>query len=258
MLSLRSAVRSVEPWSCAQALAALPQLFTGELELDDQRSLRAHLNSCADCKAEYTSQSHTAGAIARDGRIGRAQAERSARRRKLAALAFAGSDFKPRLWVKTMVLPAFLIVMLARQSPRESFAQVQAEVGAYRLGERTLGAEHRPQRLLRGDQLLADEHARVRVFDDGAELTLSGAGGLVVESPSERRYLLGAGRFEARGAHAFTTAFGVLELVSGELSIELTAAGGRIELLEGTAELTNAQGTCLLVRGEPFALGAGL
>ncbi len=258
MFSLRSAPRSAAPFDCPRALAALPGLWSGALELGDLRRLRAHLKSCDECRAQYVRESHTASAVARDGRVGRAQAERAARRRKLAALAFAGRDFKPRLWIKTMVLPGFLIVMLARQTPRESFAQVEAQSGAYRLGQRTLGAEHRPQRVLRGDQVLAREHARVRLFDESSELTLAGPASLVVEAPEQRRYLLGAGQFEARGAHVFTLPWGVLELEHGSLAVELDAGGARIELREGAAELTRAHGVCLLVPGEPVVLGLGL
>lgn len=258
MFSLRPAPRSAAPLDCSQALAALPGLWSGALELADQRRLRAHLNGCAECRAQYVRESQTASAIARDGRVGRAEALRLARRRQLASLARAGRDPKPRLWVRTLVLPAFLIVLLARQTPRESFAQVEAQLGQYRLGERALLSGHRPQRLLRGDQVLTEETARVRLFDESGELTLSGAGGLVVESPAQRRYLLGAGKFEARGAHSFTTPWGVLELASGVLELDMGASGGRVELREGAAELTRAQGVCLLVPGEPVTLGAGL
>jgi hypothetical protein len=243
---------------CAGALSALPKLFSGELERAQQRSLRAHLNACATCKAEYVSQSHTAGAIARDGRVGRAEAERVARRRRLAALARAGHEPRPRIWVRTLVVPAFLIVLLARQQPQEVAARVEAQLGSYRLGERTLAAEHKPQRVQRGDQLHTDESGLLRVFDGDAELRLAGAGSLVVESPAQRRYLLGVGQFEARGAHVFTTRWGVFELGAGELELELGASGGRVLLRSGAAEFVRASGACLLEPGEPLELGAGL
>lgn len=258
MVSLRLAIRSAPPLDCAQALAELPGLWSGALEIAELRQLRAHLETCSACKAEYVAQSQTASAVARDGRVGRAEAARLARRRQLVALARAGRDPKPRLWVRTLVLPAFLIVMLARQTPRESHALIEAQRGEYRLGERSLVAGHRPQRLLRGDQVLTEDTTRVRLFDDSGELTLSGAASLVVESPAERRYLLGPGQFEARGAHVFTTPWGVLELATGELSLELDAAGGQVELRAGSADLVRSSGVCALPLGESIELGAGL
>jgi len=258
MLFRRSKLVPAAALDCDGALRALPKLFSGELELAQQRSLRAHLNTCATCKAEYVTQSHTAGAIARDGRVGRAQAERVARRRRLAALALAGHEVRPRIWLRTLVLPALLIVMLARQQPQEVAAHVEAQLGSYRLGERTLAAEHKPQRLVRGDHLLTDESGLLRLFDTQSELRLAGAGSLVVQSPAEHRYLLGFGQFEARGAHVFTTRWGVLELGEGELELELGASGGRVLLRSGAAEFVRASGACLLEPGEPLELGAGL
>jgi len=258
MLFRRSTLVSAAVLGCADALEALPRLFSGELELAQLRSLRAHLNTCATCKAEYVSQSHTAGAIARDGRVGRAEAERVARRRKLAALALAGHEVRPRIWLRTLVLPALLIVMLARQQPQEVAAHVEAQLGSYRLGERTLAAQHKAQRLVRGDHLLTDESGLLRLFDTHSELRLAGAGSLVVQSPAEHRYLLGFGQFEARGAHVFTTRWGVLELDEGALELELDASGGRVMLRSGVAELVRASGACLLEPGESVELGAGL
>ncbi len=243
---------------CESARSALPHHWTGELTLERQRALRAHLLACAGCKAEYVRTSELTSAIARDGRIGRKEAERKARRRWLASLGRESGVGHHRMWMRTLLLPAILILMLARKQPTESFARVCAEQGAYMLGERTLASEHKPQRLLRGDRVVAAEGATVKLFDDAAELRAAGPASVVAVTPGERRYVLGPGAFEVRGAHVLTTPWAVIELDDGAARIAIAAEGGRIELLAGAGRVVRARGVDELAIGAPYALGAGL
>lgn len=243
---------------CERALALLPRLWNGEIELDEQRHLRAHVLECAPCKSEYVRSSSLTSAIARDGRVGRLEAVRVARRKWLKSLARAGAAPRPRLWVRTLVVPAILIAMLSRPTPPAILARVEAQSGEYSLGERRLAREHKPQRVARGDLVVANDGARVRLFDPQAELIVAGPGSLVVEAPAERRYLLGAGSFEVSGPHLLTTPWGLIELSTGQLALEIESSGARVELRTGSADLVRASGVCALPEGEPMELGAGL
>jgi hypothetical protein len=241
---------------CESALAALPHHWTGELTLERQRALRAHLLECADCKAEYVRTSELTSAIARDGRLGRKEAELKARRRWLASLGRESGIGHHRMWMRTLLLPAILILLLARKQPTESFARVCAEQGAYMLGERTLASEHKPQRLLRGDRVVAAAGATVKLFDDAAELRAAGPASLVAVTPGERRYVLGPGTFEVRGAHVLTTPWAVIELDDGAARIAIGDDGGRIELLAGAGRVVRARGVDELAIGALYELGA--
>jgi hypothetical protein len=243
---------------CERARASLPPLWAGELSREGQRELRAHVLACAPCKAEYLRSSELTGAIARDGRLGRAEAQRKARRKWLASLGRSAGGGANRMWVRTLLVPAILIAMLARKQPTESFARVCAEQGAYTLGERTLASEHKPQRLLRGDRVVAAEGATLKLYDDHAQLRVAGPASLVAVTPGERRYVLGPGVFEVRGPHTLTTPWGVIELDAAQARVEVAAEGARVELLAGAGRVVRARGVEELAVASVLELGAGL
>jgi len=241
---------------CDRHIGALTRYWTGEVELEEQRALHAHLRECGRCKERYVADSLVAAAIARDGRVGRLEAQRVARRRWLQSL---GRNIPARvrgLWVRTLLVPALLIVVLARPPAVDAIARVRSERGAYQVGERSLASEHKPQRLHRGDVIVAGDDSEVVLFDRDAELRVRGPASLLSESPVAHRYRLGFGRFAVRGPHVLTTPWTVAEIVSGAATVELDERGVSIRVDEGVSRVATAEGERELVAGDSVTFGS--
>lgn len=247
--------RGVVGAECQGLNVVLSRYWSGQVTRADQRRLFAHLRECAACKARYVADAEVAAAIARDGRVGRLEAQRRARHRWLQALGRNVPSRTRGLWVRTLLVPALLIVVLARPPAVEAIPRVRSDHGGYQIGERSLPGELKPQRLHRGDVIVAPDDAQVVLFDKDVELRVLGPGSLLVELPHEHRYRLGFGRFEVRGPHVLTTPFAVAEVIRGAATIELDSQGASVRVGEGEVRVVTAEGERCLGVGERLELG---
>lgn len=249
--------RGGEHPECAPVRSRILAAAASGAAIEDGPRVRRHLAECAECTEAHREALLVAAHIGRERRLAREAAERAARTRERLRLA-RGARLRPTsgLMLRTLLVPAVLILLFSRQVPSEVSARASALTGTYSLGERRLDSRTAPQSLRRGDWIVTDGISSVELSRGQLGHVFVTPGSRVcVEDPKLSRVLFGAGSVEFAGPCTITTAQGVVELREGAAWLHSSEGGVRVELGLGRATLIDAHGARELAPGERGWLG---
>jgi hypothetical protein len=243
---------------CAELRTELARACEGALVPEAGSPLRAHLRACRACEAEYREALRVTAHIARERRLAREEQERARRRNERLRLARSPRSRRSySLAIRTLVLPALLILLLTRTSSNEVEAHVKALKGEYSLGVRRIDASKLPQPLRRGDWIVTgDDSAASLTLGARNEVLLEPRTRVCVEDRGLERMLFDSGAVVLRGTRTLTTAHAVIELEKGELRAVGDGAGLDLELRSGSCVISDAHGERVLRAGERARVGA--
>jgi anti-sigma factor RsiW len=187
---------------CSDVRKALSGLALGDLDAEPAAEVAAHLDSCADCRAEEAAIGRTLGALRRAAPVAASTERRSA---AVSAMLRAHGDQAERLlvrrrpvaWIPLAAAAVFLLVVAAALNLRSggtAFTVAKITGGAKRL-DRDAGVWHPVlggMTISVGDRVVTEPGCRVLLASGGAELFLDEDTSVDVVAP--RRVTLDAGR----------------------------------------------------------------
>jgi hypothetical protein len=218
--------------TCTDARKLLPGLALGDLDAEPAADVRAHLQSCAECRAEDASIGRTVGLLKAAPSL-----PPSTQRRSAAAAAMARAQAeqaerilvrRPRRWAPWATAAAFLLAVAAALSVRSGgIAFTVARItGAAELRDRVTG-DWRPVAagtpIAVGDRLVTKPGCVIRMSSGAVELFLDQDTSVEVVAP--RRVTLDRGRLLA-----VAPASGKDLLVVTDTANNSAAVKGRVEL----------------------------
>jgi hypothetical protein len=158
--------------------------------------------------------------------------------------------------LRLMLVPAVFVFLMANFDPlkRSSELELVAVAGETRSGETVLAGGDAARGLLRGDWCETGPTAEALIRRAEFTLELGPSSSLLVVSPSQRRFRLGRGRVELRGACQVSCTFGVVEVHSGQARLTLTPAGLLVENVNGELSASDAWTSRELAHGETLEL----
>lgn len=228
--------------ACRDALALIRRFVTGDEDVQQRDSLRAHLVRCGVCRDQYRAEVMTLARIAR-------APELVLPRRTGVPIASGVQATKPargrRLSATKLLLPAFGLCALwaiAERGPDAGDVRIRSLGGEVRAAAAILRAGEEPLPLMRGSTCSTSNDARARLEGPGGSIVLEPSAALMVERSGPLRVRLFAGSILIDGSAIVTTASGVIEVEDGRAAVrigpeELLVACGR-----GACKLTDPRG----------------
>lgn len=249
-----------KPISCESAQEDLKTFAGGLIPTAKARALRAHLQSCVECKAAYVDAVQTAASVGgkvREEREGRDEEMRELRleaaiagRNDTLERAHRGRFFSLRL----VLLPAFFFVLMmfvSRVIRGPERVRVVEWRGVTEAAGQALENGGGAPRLIRGSWLRTGKGGSMLLQIGDTRIELEESTHLMVLAADASHFQLRSGEISVEGEAEVTTSLGVVE-IDGRSRLTSRGSGFEVRCEDGQASVVNAGGTKDLAAGESY------
>lgn len=239
---------------CRQARERIRAFLHGGLGARRTAALRAHLAACPVCEQVYREGVQLMGRMARDRPEvgGRSSPERPVRRPRLA---FGATRRGSRL--RLLLMPALAILLLTqldRIGERARPFALRSLEGAVQSERGLLDPTGGSLRLTGGDWCRTGPDACARLEGPDSRAELGPRTGLVIERARPDRLRLQGGTLTLSGTALLSCRAGVVEVLEGAATAELTEEGLTLHCLQGEVLALTSAGERRLAPGETIEI----